>query len=223
MKNSMRIFASIILLGNMQLQALLSTQPVTTPGEPVVATGGSGYIIVTQSTEVNRKKCLDKTSCYKRCAENAKKAGSKIPCISSATSLCDYGGLKKVPLNKLHCLCYRACDETANYETAYRDSTDLPLTRLNGFEGACSTIQNCITYYTNTLGWPFQCANIFCAYIDPTDGEQRDAAEQVLDQTKKSSQLFAEDVVDTRQVDVTKIWQKGDQLPAAFEQMGSEY
>lgn len=171
-----------------------------TPGEQVNANSNTnkvGYDIASQTTDKDRKTCLDLDGCYAKCIKNSAPAGSKTPCSSVTYDLVK--------------VCKQSCVEKKRYVTletkkgAYNEGQSL----LQGFDGTCSTIENCMRYYHDQVGWPYQCAHIYCSYIDAEDGRARVVGGTIPDAT---NELFVDQ--DARK--------KGDDLPPEFSQIMNE-
>lgn len=200
------VLLSIILLGNVYAKAFVGVdKPLVTPGEPVSTTEEDGaymYPILDKTSPEQKKICQDIKACSDKCAKNAVISGSKVPCFSKTYNL--------------NAICQRGCQEMANYVTVQpgKSFDESPTLTLNGFDGTCGTILGCIDFYTKKKGWPYQCANIYCAYIDPEDSRQRDFAEAVIDPKDPHTKqpIFDKGFND-----------KDDQVPEVFRQAGSEY
>ncbi len=165
-----KLIVSLILTSVLHIAATPVNVPNLTPGATVTADDWMpSYDILDSTTPADKKRCEDLESCYARCAKNEVIPGSKVPCFSKTTY-------------KLLETCNQACRETKNYVTPQPPkSFDEGIAPLIGFDGTCSTIYRCVDFYTKKLGWPYQCAHIYCAYVDPEDSRVRSFSEEIPD------------------------------------------
>lgn len=174
-------------------------------GEEVIAADQKnkvGYDIAFQTTSKDKAVCLDIQSCYQKCVKNHApqdpKGGPDVPC-SSVT----YDLLKS---------CKQSCIEKATYVQQYPfkiGHNEAKSPNLQGYDGMCSTIENCMRFYHEKLRWPFQCAHIYCTHIDPEDTRPRKVNEEIPDTTN-----------DLAFTDKSKA---KDKLPDEFRQQASEF
>lgn len=134
-----------------------------------------GYVITNDSTPADLKVCQDVVACKKQCDANPVLTGSKVPCKS-----------KKYPLLQL---CYEACYQVAGtLGQRKQDSNASPL-KLPLYMW-CSTYRNCMKYMMSGKGWPFRCANIYCAFTDPEDKDTATRNLSLFDQQGKQTNTY---------------------------------
>lgn len=142
------------------VQARGGVQTIPGTGTPLIVPDKAdiGYIITNDSTPADLKVCTDVQRCKKQCDANAVPKGSKVPCKS-----------KIYPLSQL---CYEACDQVGGALSARKQDSNTGPLKLPLYMW-CSTYINCMKYMMGTKGWPFRCANIYCAFTDPEDKDTK--------------------------------------------------
>lgn len=137
-----------------------------------------GLTVTPAKHKENTKRCLDVEACKRMCEDPSEvdKDKTAVPC-SSATY-----DLKK--------LCHDGCHLMKDYLTPLKSYTvdqdvfnpsndpatlvDITPATISGQGNKCDTYVACMELWHEQKKWPFRCAHIYCAEIDPTDAMKTD-------------------------------------------------
>ena len=159
-----------------QLNATAGVQNAYGKAYVAPATSDTGYPIVNYSLKGDIKTCQGVQACKQRCDVNPVLNGSKVPCKS-----------KKYPLLRL---CYEACDQVNGALKTVKQDSNATAVQIPIYNWCTMYIQCLNKMMGPGSGWPFRCANIYCAFVDPED---KDTATRNLAGYDKKGKQFSDD------------------------------